>query len=75
MKAWLIRYGILRSIPFCQGCKKVTVDIDVCELSIMWDTFKEKYKSRIGECYIIHPRNLSIKDDVLCIPPYMTMCL
>lgn len=37
--------------------------------------FKEKYKSRIGECYIIHPRNLSIKDDVLCIPPYMTMCL
>jgi len=37
--------------------------------------FKEKYKDRIGESYIIHPRNLSIKDDILCIPPYMTMCL
>ena len=37
--------------------------------------FKEKYKSRIGGCYIIHPRNLIEKDDVLCIPPYMTICL
>ncbi len=37
--------------------------------------FKEKYKSRIGECYIIHPRNLSLKEDIICIPPYMTMCL
>ena len=37
--------------------------------------FKEKFKSRIGECYIIHPKNLSIKDDIICIPPYMTMCL
>lgn len=37
--------------------------------------FKEKYKSRIGCCYIIHPRNLMMKDEVLCIPPYMTICL
>jgi hypothetical protein len=37
--------------------------------------FKEKYKSRIGECYIIHPRNLSVKDNIICIPPYMTICL
>jgi len=37
--------------------------------------FKEKYKERIGECYIIHPRNLIIKDDIICIPPYMTICL
>lgn len=37
--------------------------------------FKEKYKSRIGECYVIHPRELSWKDDILCIPPYMTICL
>ena len=37
--------------------------------------FKEKYKQRIGECYIIHPKNLAIKDEVLCIPPYMTICL
>ena len=37
--------------------------------------FKEKYKSRIGECYVIHPRNLVVKDGVICIPPYMTICL
>ena len=37
--------------------------------------FKEKYKARIGEAYIIHPRNLLIKEDILCIPPYMTICL
>lgn len=37
--------------------------------------FKEKYKSRIGGSYIIHPRNLIEKEDILCIPPYMTICL
>lgn len=37
--------------------------------------FKEKYKSRIGRCYIIHPRNLIRKEDILCIPPYMAICL
>ena len=36
---------------------------------------KEKYKGRIGCCYIIHPRNLTVKEDILCIPPYMTICL
>jgi len=37
--------------------------------------FREKFKNRIGECYIIHPRNLTAKDGILCIPPYMTICL
>ena len=37
--------------------------------------FKEKFSGRIGECYIIHPRNLLIKDDIICIPPYMAICL
>ena len=37
--------------------------------------FKEKYKSMIGKCYVIHPRNLSFKEDIVCIPPYMTICL
>lgn len=37
--------------------------------------FREKYRNRIGECYIIHPRNLTAKEDILCIPPYMTICL
>lgn len=37
--------------------------------------FIEKYKQRIGTSYIIHPKNLIVKDDVVCIPPYMTFCL
>lgn len=37
--------------------------------------FRDRFKSRIGGCYIIHPRNLICKDDILCIPPYMTICL
>ncbi len=37
------------------------------------NNFREKYKERIGESYIIHPRNLILKDGIICIPPYMTM--
>ena len=37
--------------------------------------FRDKYKNRIGECYIIHPRNLVINDGIICIPPYMAMFL
>ena len=37
--------------------------------------FAEKYKGRIGGSYVIHPRNLVIRDDIVCIPPYMTVCL
>ena len=37
--------------------------------------FMEKYKSRIGESYIIHPRNLDMKNNIVCIPAYMTFCL
>lgn len=37
--------------------------------------FKEKFKDRIGESYIIHPKNLQINEDIICIPPYMAICL
>lgn len=37
--------------------------------------FREKYKARIGDCYVIHPRNFTIHDGIICIPPYMAMCL
>lgn len=37
------------------------------------NNFREKYKERIGESYIIHQRNLIVKDGIICIPPYMTM--
>lgn len=37
--------------------------------------FNEKFKDRVGGSYIIHPKNLTIKDEILCIPPYMTSLL
>ena len=43
--------------------------------TISLDRFKESFKKRIGDCYVIHPRNLIIKDGVVCIPPYMTVYL
>ena len=39
------------------------------------ERFNEKFKERIGASYIVHPRNLMIKDEIVCIPPYMVMCL
>ena len=38
--------------------------------------FIEKFSNRIDKAYIIHPKNLSIRDDgIICIPAYMTFCL
>ena len=37
--------------------------------------FRDTFKKRIGDCYVIHPRNFAIKDEVIYIPPYMTVCL
>ncbi|MCK9155864.1 MAG: DUF4143 domain-containing protein [Paludibacteraceae bacterium] len=37
--------------------------------------FKEKFRQKIGQCYVIHPKNLQKKDGVVCIPAYMTFCL
>ena len=39
------------------------------------ERFDEKFRERIGRSYVIHPRNLAEKDGILCIPPYMAMCL
>jgi len=40
------------------------------------EAFKKKYKTRINQGYIIHPKNLSVKPDgTIAIPPYMTICL
>ena len=38
--------------------------------------FTKKFSNRIDKAYIIHPKNLSIRDDgIICIPAYMTFCL
>lgn len=40
------------------------------------DRFIKKYKDRIGEAYIIHPKNLSKKENgIICLPAYMAFCL
>lgn len=33
--------------------------------------FKKIYSKRIGQSYIVHPKNYSIDDDLIKIPPYM----
>ena len=37
--------------------------------------FKSKYSSRIDKCYIIHPKNFSVKDDIIYLPVYMAVFL
>lgn len=40
------------------------------------DKFIEKFKDRTDKAYVIHPRNLSIKENgIICIPAYMAFCL
>lgn len=33
--------------------------------------FKQKFKERIDKCYIIHPKNLMVKDEIIHLPAYM----
>lgn len=37
--------------------------------------FVEQYRHRIGEGFIIHTKNLTVKDGILCLPSYMAFCL
>lgn len=40
------------------------------------DKFTSTFKKRISNSYIIHPKNLSIREGgIICIPAYMTFCL
>ncbi len=40
------------------------------------DLFNNLYKKRIDKSYVIHPKNLSIRENgIICIPAYMTFCL
>ena len=40
------------------------------------DKFTSTFKKRISNSYIIHPKNLSIREDgIICIHAYMTFCL
>lgn len=37
--------------------------------------FIDIYSNRIGEAYIIHPKNLTRSGNIICLPAYMTFCL
>lgn len=39
------------------------------------DRFLEVFGNRVGRAYIIHTKNLSVMDKIVCIPCYMTICL
>ncbi|MBQ3505434.1 MAG: ATP-binding protein [Clostridia bacterium] len=39
------------------------------------DYFLSKYHQRIETAYIIHPKNLKINGEIICIPSYMAICL
>jgi len=39
-------------------------------------SFKHKFGKKIGQCYIVHPKAFSKRSDgIICVPPYMCMCL
>ncbi len=37
--------------------------------------FNSKFKDRLGKKYLIHTKDLNIKDDIIFLPIYMTICL
>lgn len=37
--------------------------------------FNEKFHARIGENYVIHPKNLKVEGNTLFLPAYMAICL
>lgn len=39
------------------------------------ERFMERFSARVGNGYIIHTKNLVVKDNIICIPSYMTFCL
>ncbi len=43
--------------------------------TVSLERFIALYSQRIGQAYIIHPKNLSRQGRILCIPSYMTICL
>lgn len=39
------------------------------------EKFIDKFNDRVGNAYVIHPKNLQMSDKIIYIPAYMTMCL
>jgi len=43
--------------------------------TVSLERFCDTFKKRIGEAFVIHPKNLSQKNGITYIPAYMTFCL
>ena len=43
--------------------------------TVSLERFLSKFRNRISSAYVIHPKNLLLKNGIVCIPPYMTFCL
>ena len=43
--------------------------------TVSLERFLSKFRNRISSAYVIHPKNLVLKNGIVCIPPYMTFCL
>lgn len=39
------------------------------------DRFKEKFGRRVGTQYVLHPKQMQIEEDRVCLPLYMGWCL
>lgn len=39
------------------------------------ERFAEKFHERVGDNFVIHPKNFLQRENVICLPPYMTFCL
>lgn len=39
------------------------------------DRFKEKFGRRVGTQYVLHPKQMQIEGDRVCLPLYMGWCL
>lgn len=37
--------------------------------------FSDVFHERIGGCYVIHPKNLKVENDIVYLPAYMACCL
>ena len=39
------------------------------------ERFLERFKDKVGQAYVIHPKNLKATEKILYLPAYMVMCL
>lgn len=53
----------------------IEVKSNICYSITSLVRFHDKFRERIGNAIVIHPKNLKIEENILYIPAYMTFCL